>query len=176
MIYSFWLPFWYLQTFLASSSPERCHPIYFLLLKILFLESCQQIYIKATTLTGNFLKAYSSKLNIYFRNCAKVTKVTGIIDSTSSCSHSKPHDHQTFENEIHTRTLKLANQNAVFVGYDVLIGCFAGRSTKLVLKTFIAWSIPIFYKLADESLFREQFTLNNHKGFLLINIYIYKVS
>ena len=118
LIYSFWLPFWYLQTFLASYSPERCHPIYFLLLKNLSFESCQQIYIKATTLTGNFLKAYSSKLNIYFRNCVKVTKVTGIIDSTSSCSHSKPHNHKTFENEIHTHTPKLANQNAVL---DVLL-------------------------------------------------------
>jgi hypothetical protein len=32
---------------------------------------------------------------------------------------------------------KSSNQNVVFIGYDVLIGCFSSRSTKLVLESFM---------------------------------------
>lgn len=43
-----------------------------------------------------------------------------------------PYGLETFEDEFHTRTPKLFNPNAVFIGCDVLIGCFS--STKFLLK------------------------------------------
>jgi len=32
---------------------------------------------------------------------------------------------------------KLSNQNAVFIGYNVLIGCFSSINTKIVLQSFM---------------------------------------
>ena len=35
-----------------------------------------------------------------------------------------------------THTPELSNQNAVYFGYDILIGCFSSMSTNLILKNF----------------------------------------
>ena len=42
------------------------------------------------------------------------------------------HSHKIFEYELHTLTSQSSNQNAVFIVYDVLIGCFSSTSTKLI--------------------------------------------
>jgi hypothetical protein len=60
------------------------------------------------------------------------------------CTHKVwTHSQKSFEYnycKFHTHTPKLSNQNAVFTGYDILIGCFSSRSTKLVIM-----SVSIFY-------------------------------
>ena len=39
--------------------------------------------------------------------------------------------------EFRTRTPKLSNQNVVWSGCDILIGCFSSTSAKLVLESFM---------------------------------------
>ena len=40
-----------------------------------------------------------------------------------------PHDHKTYKYKICTCTPKLSSQNVVFIGYDILIGCFLSMTT-----------------------------------------------
>ena len=51
-------------------------------------------------------------------------------------TRNRPHSHKIFKYKLPTRTLKSSNKNAVFIRYDILIGCFSIMSTKLVLESF----------------------------------------
>ena len=51
----------------------------------------------------------------------------------------KPYGHKTnFKFKFWTHAPKSSNQNNVFIGYDVLNGCFFSMRTKLVLESFTA--------------------------------------
>jgi hypothetical protein len=41
------------------------------------------------------------------------------------------------EYEFHAHTLKLSNQNILYIGYSVLIGCFLIMSTKIILESLM---------------------------------------
>jgi len=38
----------------------------------------------------------------------------------------------------------MTNHNAVYIGDDILIGCFSSRSTKLVLESFMIFDIKVY--------------------------------
>jgi hypothetical protein len=46
------------------------------------------------------------------------------LDKIFTEKNIQDHGHKTFEYECHTYTPKMSNQNAVSIGYDVLIGYF----------------------------------------------------
>lgn len=48
-----------------------------------------------------------------------------------------PHSRKTFEYDVRTPSPKSSNHNAVYTGYEVMIGCYSSRSTKLVLQSFM---------------------------------------
>lgn len=43
----------------------------------------------------------------------------------------------TYSHDYCTQTLKSSNQNAISIGYDILIGCFSRTSIKLILESFM---------------------------------------
>jgi hypothetical protein len=62
--------------------------------------------------------------------------------------NNRIHCHKTFKYEFRTHTLKLSNQNTVFIVYDFLLDVsFSNMSTQLVLESFMTICLAQIFKI-----------------------------
>ena len=79
------------------------------------------------------------------------------------CYNIRSYGRKTLEYEFHTHTPKSSNQNAVFIGYNILIECFTRTSKKTCTRKFYdckAWSHWPIYLTIEWYMFSIDYTHN----------------
>ena len=105
-----------------------------------YLSTATFILIQPTSLIARVLHSYWKNKNVKSEQCIHYTECSDwtILEYENKNLTQKFHDRQP-DHDFHTRTPKSSNQKAVFIDYDILIGCtclYCNMSAKLVLKKY----------------------------------------